>query len=935
MRLTLRTLLAHLCGLLEPEDARNLDEKIKGSSRGQELARRIPKLIAKRELDAPRLESRAAGGDANTVSEYLDGILTPERTAEFDRVCLQSDRQLAEVASCFEILSVVHQKPAKVTSTIRQRIYGVGAVRVDDPTQDEDGPQPTSKRVRRSVASQPVDAQELAPHQRAAILEEYVDAPILKPAQKPGQSEPVKASSDTNPKGTEASDVKRPSDSQVLDVPATNLPMSNSPSSRGQGSEPVMSANSSPASDSGTPDKNSGDNWFADDQGSVEMAVGSNPGSKFNIPDVDSVSSRRWTTSMDLPVDSDGASTDDGLTAEAIEPPPREGEDEDVEAPPVAGSSDATEQPTVQVNLATKGSDDSKATPEEVGVGGRRRLLPMIAVAVIGIGLALVAVFATGSHNRVLAMFSSGSTETNSDEANGSSASSETDDSSSTDSEADELGGNDPDANFVVPEKTPDRGINPPGENETSEQNPAGNAAGDAVVFGDERPPLVMPSNESGGGSGLPGAGGVGPEPQPGLVPNGNPNPGGDIGLPPNVAPGEPERDSTMGGAAIGKLMTPGQILARQIDDSVGGVEPGWYRLSPEAQIYEVDQLLNLPSYRSQFSIGDAFLVTLIEASGLELMGMQEDRPQIGLRFGRMTIESNGRASVEAVVDTGSITGKATFADSDSKISVRVLSYLPPGSDPATTESSAIVDIIAVRGRVVWEDAAKVEVLEAGQSKRYVDGVPEEIVSLTAIPYWVEQGLSGIDLTGSESVADFIGTDGPIEDGLLRLADDSHVETRMLVAQCLSLLGRHQYCVQALSEDRNKSYWSDQVEWLRSVVARGPAHAQSLRETMSFVDTAHGEQAYRLLLGFSPEQIAAGGDAELIDLLESNELMLRVLAIDNLLKVTGTRGMFRPETPQRIRENHVRTWRKRLERSEVRYIAPPAPPTVSGNRTGE
>ena len=115
MRLTLRTLLAYLYGLLEPEDAQEIKRKVSQPGRGQELAERIPRLVSRRELEAPRLDAKAAGADPNIVSDYLDGILTPERTAEFDRVCLQSDRQLAEVASCFEILSVV-QRPIKVSA---------------------------------------------------------------------------------------------------------------------------------------------------------------------------------------------------------------------------------------------------------------------------------------------------------------------------------------------------------------------------------------------------------------------------------------------------------------------------------------------------------------------------------------------------------------------------------------------------------------------------------------------------------------------------------------------------------------------------------------------------------------------------------------------------------------------------------------------------
>src|SRR2546430_1801858 len=126
MLLTLRTMLAYMDDVLDPADADELKRKIEESDFASGLVARIRGATAKLRMDAPKLDGKGMGNDANTVAEYLDSQLEQDRVAEFERVCLESDKHLCEVAACHQVLTIVLGKPADVPVELRERVYALG-----------------------------------------------------------------------------------------------------------------------------------------------------------------------------------------------------------------------------------------------------------------------------------------------------------------------------------------------------------------------------------------------------------------------------------------------------------------------------------------------------------------------------------------------------------------------------------------------------------------------------------------------------------------------------------------------------------------------------------------------------------------------------------------------------------------------------------------
>ncbi len=128
MRLTLRTLIAYLDDVLEPTQIQEIGKKLDESGYAASLVERIKDVLRRRRLTAPEVEGPGSNPDPNTIAEYLDNTLPPESVADVEKICLNSDVNLVEVAASHQILTLVLGEPATINPDTRERIYALGPV---------------------------------------------------------------------------------------------------------------------------------------------------------------------------------------------------------------------------------------------------------------------------------------------------------------------------------------------------------------------------------------------------------------------------------------------------------------------------------------------------------------------------------------------------------------------------------------------------------------------------------------------------------------------------------------------------------------------------------------------------------------------------------------------------------------------------------------
>ena len=736
MRLTLRTMLAYMDDVLEPADAEILAKKIEESDFASGLLDRIRGVTRKLRMDAPRLDGKGMGNDANTVAEYLDSTLPQDRVAEFERVCLESDKHLCEVAACHQILTLVLGKPADVPPELRDRIYGLAAL--------------------------------------------------------------------------------------------------------GSG------------------------------QAAVHPAAAAAAGGAAVVP------------------------------------------------PPVSKSNGKSVERAAALEV-----------PEYLRAGRQSSLWPLALAAAIVLLLALGVMRALGpfdAQHPLARMFRSSqpvTTETDTESAAKAEADSErslatkADDAKSADSQTAPTG-----------TEAASPGATAATTPEASVETPATSTAVAAVPGVTEPPPLVASPVEAASAAAIPPAttpspADAAPAPiSPAIVATPSPSPADTTTkLPETTTP--PADTAPKSPMEVGRFTSDGQLIAT-FDASDGF----WYAKAPQEILVAGERMVVLPPYRPQIALPSAVTLTFAGEGSLQ-MGEHSDSPapRVVVDYGRFVVATAGRPGAQVELNLAGFRGVLTLADADSVVAIKVMRWLPPGSDPEATDAIPVVEMYNANGRVTWQP---IELTKVDIPARHVHvsygTVPPETHGPFLPPEWMDsKNVRPIDRAAGDTLERMTAADRPLNLTLQEVMKDRRVEMRALAARCLVALGEFEPALGELADPNQYSFWSGQFDALRQALSRGKETAAKLRETIGLLRPAYARDLYRLLWGYGEEQLERGGAAELVRLLEHEQMDVRVLAHLNLVSITGAREFYRPERPPVQMKTAIQSWRDRLSKGAIIHRLPPSP----------
>jgi hypothetical protein len=299
--------------------------------------------------------------------------------------------------------------------------------------------------------------------------------------------------------------------------------------------------------------------------------------------------------------------------------------------------------------------------------------------------------------------------------------------------------------------------------------------------------------------------------------------------------------------------------------------------------------------------------------------------PRVSVQYGRFLARTVGLpAQVE--LNLAGVKGLLTLVDGDSVLAVKVTRWVPPGSDPETAPAESIIELYNTNGRVTWQPLDQPAVdIPARHVHVYQGTESPQTYGPFMSPEWIDaKTIKPIDRDAAVALEKMVASERPLNLTLQEVVTKDR-KVRPLATRCLATLGEFDAILHEFGDSQQYSYWQGEFDTLRQIITRHPEAATRLRETINLLRAADAKDIYRLLWGYSEEQLADAGSTQLVKLLEHDQLDLRVLAHANLIAITGPLGYYRPERALAQNKQAIQFWRDRKTKGEIIYKTAPSP----------
>ncbi|QEF99551.1 hypothetical protein Mal15_36160 [Stieleria maiorica] len=885
MRLTLRTLLAYLDNTLDPQDSEILRQKVEQSGFATQLVQRIRSSVADPSLSAPAPDSVHPIEEPNMMSNFLDSTLAPEQIAEIEKACLESLPHLAEAAACHQILTMVLGRPAEASDRLRERVLAM----VDDKGNIVD-PDSTSEPGQVSGGASPVIAGEIGPRYSGVDLSDATDETAVA----------ATAASELPSGGADADVGSFPS--------AASEPMTDPRATPSQDVQPVGAGDSGVFQAATKLREQS--HQFAEAGMALDDApplAGDRPlrqleRSDFYDGEVRSSRITPWLVSLALV----------GILLFAISRifapllgPQKVAQSSNDQANGDAIVADsASEAPSPSDASETAVPDQPPSGSIGDGIGDAMQIDPEMLPAPDPQPV-------TPQPSSAAAETSDGSAQVDSSEPD--SAAESADRSTAATTVEPTVDPNAPPVPPPVPAPVPPQGD----VGEPASPVPQQSGAAEIVMEDSDGPPLP-PAMADPRVAALPDSkdsAAVSPEPKPDGMES---TTGADAADPAGVD------------QEIATLASETALVAQRVD------ETKWALIAPKSAVGPGSVVVCGPEYRAEFVIAgnESLTCTLVGPTEIRWESGQAT-VNVDVRFGKGIVQlaEPGNSLAMTVGQTKILaqteTGQATLA-------FDVQHHRPLSADPMLPQNHRTsVVLTCVAGNVSMTGHGNpADIPAGGQVTLDLDATDAGVNVVTQpprLPSWIDPEVDTGSLE-SEAAGDLLElVRGDDSDSLLlslRVAlGFRRNEVAALAGKTMLALGDASayFGVDGLfSNPKQRLYWSSHLAAVRQMMDRSVEDAAAVRTAIAgqneAMDNADGDTLFRLLTGYSQDQLKTGGDAELVADLESASMPVRVLASEHLRDISGTTLFFKPEEGVASRrEEVVKKWKVRLRKESIRY----------------
>jgi hypothetical protein len=192
------------------------------------------------------------------------------------------------------------------------------------------------------------------------------------------------------------------------------------------------------------------------------------------------------------------------------------------------------------------------------------------------------------------------------------------------------------------------------------------------------------------------------------------------------------------------------------------------------------------------------------------------------------------------------------------------------------------------------------------------------------LPKWITAApIRDLERRASEQVAQALPTDRLARLEFMQMLLRPQKEVKRLALRSLGYIGVFDDMVAALNNPDFKNEWSDfYIDQLREAVGRDAESAAAVRAAFEKQFPDQAADLYRMLWGYSNQDLIAGQDAKLVKGLDDDLLAVRVLSSWNLKDLTGLGQLYQPDQTAARRQPWALRWRQRLDAKEIRVKSP-------------